>query len=211
MAAHWHILLPYEIAYEDKPEMQLSFETQFKPDFLFEKIRQYQVVQPAVQVGGFRVMRERVEKCYYLSPRMLREEFKGFYRFFLNEFYKKYYTEHRKFNSDTFERDLLQDFLRRLDDVSIGEFNFETIDAIESIDTNYFLHFDMISPLYVQEGYPLPMEGNSQMAVVSLLHSFERMNMNAQETVAFHNFMEHIKKIAKEKFRLAQYLFVAGY
>jgi len=211
MASHWHILLPYEIAFEDKLDMQEAFDMQFKPDFLFEKIRQYQIVSNMVLPGGFRASSERSEKCYYLSPRLLRDEFKAFYRFFVQEFEKMYKVEKRKFNSDTFEKDLLNDFLRSLDNVSIGEFNFETIDAIESIDSNYFMHFDLLSPTLISSGYPLPLTGNSQIAVVSLLQSFERMNFNVQETVAFHNFVEHIKNVSKDKFRIAQYLFVSGY
>lgn len=210
MAAHWHIMLPYELIVEDKPEMDLAYEEQYKEHFIFERTNEYQKVL-AMPIGVPQMAFHYREKQYQLSKTVLREEFLAFYRFFLNEFSKLYNTEKPKFYSHVFETDVLSDFLRNMEDLNCNGFEMRCIETIERIPTNYFLHFETLHPGLVYEGYPLPLHYHSEIKAVCLLHSYEKMNLVAQETVAFHNFVNHIQEVAKDKFKLAKYLFTAGF
>lgn len=210
MAANWHIVLPYKIAFEDNAEMNEKFEHIYKGAFEFESSREY-TREIAMPMGGKNLTFHHREKQYQLSKSMLRDEFLAFYRYFIQEFITLYYTDDRAFHSNLFESDILNRFLRKMEGMTEKGFDIDLKEEIEELEDNYFLHFDLLYPSIVYEGYPLPVRAHSRMDTICLLHSYEKMNLSVKETVALHNFVEHIKKTAAHKFKLANYLFVAGY
>ena len=209
MAKHWHISLPYSIILEDKPTLIAAFEKRYKSDFVFEKALEYQHITPIT--SGHSLTFKRRDLFYRLSSELLKDEFLVFYRFLLHEFRKMYEENARKMFSHVFESDLLEDFLREMEDLNCRGFEVGCIDKIHHLPSNYFLHFDTIHSQTVAEGYPLLPQYNSKMEVVCLIHSYEEMGVSEEEFLAFHQFTEHIKQKAKGKFRLAEYLFTSGY
>jgi hypothetical protein len=197
------------MAIEDKSEMNLVFESSYKKHFQFVKELEYQKVL-VLATSSEEVVFQRKEKHYSLSKDLLQEEFLAFYRFMMYEFRQMYQEDRRNMDSDAFESELLEEFLRNLEDLNCRGFETRCVEALEKMSNNYFLHFESISPQYVYEGYPLPTNYHSSMKVLCLLHSSEKMNSHPQETFAFQNFTNYIKEKAA-RFKIAQYLFMAGY
>lgn len=210
MAAYWHILLPLEFSIEDKAEMNSLFEAQYRQDFSFVKELEYKKVLVMPQQSN-ELLFQHTERHYQLSAEILKQEFLAFYRLFMYEFRKLYMTDRPKFFSHAFETDLLEDFMRELEDLNCEGFESRCIQALEQMPDNYFLHFEQLIPQYVYEGYPFPSQLHSSLKVVCLLHSNEKMGTSTAETLAFHNFVQFFKEKYQHKFRLAQYLFTAGF
>lgn len=209
MAAYWHILLPLEIAIEDQAAMRSVFEKSYKQDFQFVKELEYQKVLVLAQ-SSEEVVFQRKERHFSLSRELLKEEFLPFYRFMMYEFRQMFEQDRRNMDSHAFETELLEDFLRNLEDLNCRGFESRCVEALEKMDNNYFLHFDSIAPQYVYEGYPFPNMHHSTMKVLCLLHSCEKINTSPKEKVAFEHFIQYIKEKAA-RFSLAQYLFLAAY
>ncbi len=209
MAQHWHILLPYAIAIEDKPGLIAAFEEKYKSVFLFDKVLEYQQITPVN--SGHSLTFTRRELCYRLDNEWLREEFLVFYRLLLFEFRKMYGGNSKEMYSHVFETDLLEEFLRSMEDLNCKGFELKCIEQIKRISSNYFLHFEVISPQIVPEGYPLIPVYHSRIEVACLIHSYEPMNQSARETLVFHNFTEYIVEKLRKRFKIAEFLFTAGY
>jgi len=211
MAAYWHILLPYRISFQDEPEMQQAFDKKFGEGFIFEKIHEYEVEAPPLS-DGYVMKFQRREKNYYLDPALLAKEFKPYYQYLTSEFKALYENkEDRGFYSSLFDEKVFPDFLRRFEELPFEDFTKSYIEVLEKMNGNYFIHFDGLAPMYVYEGYPLPSDSNSEMKVVSLLNSYEKMNVIGEETAAFFRFGDHLKEKGAEQFKIARYVFVAGY
>ena len=63
--------------------------------------------------------------------------------------------------------------------------------------------------MIVFEGFEFP--NDFTVYAASILSSYDQMNLEPKETLAFHNFKTHIIEKFSDKFRLAKYIFNAGY
>lgn len=208
--AKWHIVLPYEISFENQAEMQEIFEEEFREDYIFQRAQEYLIPGP-VAMNGQRYTFDKKEKVYSISSFLWASEFHNFYRFLVNEFRKMYGSGTKKLQSPVFNTDLLLDFVRNLDYVYLKQLDTRTIHKIQAIPNNPFIAFEKLSHVKVQEGYPFPTRYSSQLSVMSLLQSNEKMHNSVAETVAFHNFLDHVQKVSKNRYRLAKYLKVVAY
>lgn len=208
--ANWHIILAYEMSFEQQNEMQEIFEEEFREDYVFQRTQEYLIAGP-VAANGQRYTFDKKEKVYRISSFLWASEFHNFYRFLVNEFRKMYGNGAQKLQSPIFNTDLLLDFVKNLDYIYLKQLDNRTIQKIQAIPNNAYISFDKLSPMKVQEGYPFPTRYTSQLSVMSLLHSHEKMHCSVAETVAFHNFLDHVKKVSKNRYRLAKYLQVVAY
>ncbi|MFN0200924.1 MAG: hypothetical protein ACKVTZ_05360 [Bacteroidia bacterium] len=207
--AHWQIFLPYRLTFENRGAMQDIFAEQYQNDFVFEKSREYLIPYPA-SANGKRYVYGKIEESYTLQARIVEREFGNFYRLFTHEFRKLYGGENRNFQSNIFQTEELLPFVLQLDRLYLRNFQDKSLQEITRLKENKFLKLETLSATKTLEGYPLPTHYSSQMQVISLLQSHQPMNTNRYETIAFHNFVEHIQDLCQHKYSLAKHLFVAS-
>ncbi len=209
MAAFWHILIPSKIAFEQKPENEQFFESEYANDYVFHSVNHYQR-QSAEMHDGKHIVFDHHDLVYVLKPEVVKSEFKAFYNDFINEFYNQYaHITERQFHSPVFDNDTRLSFMKEFNHLDFHGFNPDFENQIKVLNNNFFLNnFDNLFSMIVYDGFPFP--NDFTISAVSLLYSFEKMYLKAEETVAFFDFSKHFKTKYKDKYRLANYLFTAG-
>lgn len=208
MAAFWHISLPYQIVIEDK-ESSIAYMEANYPHFQFERINEYETQSPALP-NGKRLTFQRKDRIYQLPDALLQKEYKALYHDFIAAFQEQYVKANSLYSS-AFRTSLITDFLAEFDGLEFTQFDKTYEAALKDLENNYFVEVDTVANMYVYEGYPIPSDYRSHINTVSLLRSYEKMNVIAKETVTFFNFCDWAKTNLSSKYKIAPYLFVVGY
>jgi len=212
MSAFWRILLPIRISLQDNDAMLKRFDNLYAEDFVFDKVHTYQIEAPTKRADGTPFVFERTEKIYHLDSTLLKQELQPFFVAFVKQFQR--YANEQKYEIYSALKDepgldlFLEQFTSYQFDGDVDKFMAYLGDGEQE---NYFVHDDSLPHYAAYQGYPFSTKYNSSIQVISLLYSYEKMGVFPEETVMFHNFTEYIKKNLRDRFKLAQYIFVAGY
>ncbi len=82
---------------------------------------------------------------------------------------------------------------------------------LSDIENNYWVRDEGVPSMVVYEGYPLSKKEHSSISGLVVWSSYEKMNVYAQETLAFHQLVDRLTEKYSDTFTLAKYIFVAGY
>lgn len=210
MGAYWHIALPFEVRCLDRPEQTEMVEKMYGEDFRFDHIEREPIELPGLP-GGKPFRRERCEKIYRLDANVWKSEFQPFYLAFIEAF-RAYAAQCRyRVYSEALDQKLITPFLQQFKGIDVGNDPKNYVEMAQSLEENYFLHYYDLPQCVVYHGYPLPSADASSMKIVTLLHSHEKMNVIPEETVMFYNAVEVINAQLRASFRMAKYLFAAGF
>ena len=210
MGAYWHIALPFEVQCQDKPPQTKMVETLYGGDFRFEHVEEYQVKSPELPDGA-RLTFDRREKIYRLDQHIWNTEFQPFYLAFLETLQAHIVQRGYRVYSVVTDQELLEPFLSEFKRIEAQNDIESYLQAVEALETNCFLHSYDLPQQVAYHGYPLPSADASSMKIVTLLHSYEKMNVIPEETVMFHNAIDAIKTKLSGSFRLTNYVCVIGF
>jgi hypothetical protein len=199
MGIFWHVLLPVKVAFQNTRIMSEKFECLYSEDFVFDTIQ-------------LEFPKHYNQKIYHLNSGLLKTELQSFYVDFVNHFQKFAINQNYNIYSAIKDSKLIGPFLERFTSIEFGR-NMDSFMALlgDAEQENYFLYYDNLPCYVVYQGYPFPTEYNSSMGVISIMTSFEKINVIPEETVMLHNFVNYIKEMMKDKYKISKYIFVAGY
>ena len=210
MGAYWHIALPFEVRCLDRPEQTEMVEKMYGEDFRFDHIEREPIELPGLP-GGKPFRRERCEKIYRLDANVWKSEFQPFYLAFLETLQAHVAQRGYRVYSVVTDQKLLEPFLSEFKRIEAQNDIESYLQAVEALETNCFLHSYDLPQQVAYHGYPLPSADASSMKIVTLLHSYEKMNVIPEETVMFHNAIDAIKTKLSGSFRLTNYVCVFGF
>jgi len=203
MAAYFHLLLPYQITFPETEENQAAYDALYKNDFIFTKRKKEEI-----RFNDF----DDLAKFYYtknfvLNPEIIEKEFKSF----ISEIYTEWVAEHKKLYKSEIHPEEFKFFntkLNKLDSLTIKEFDKKTIGNIKE-NLNNYLYFTDLTEQITYTGFPLSDE--FELSVISVLRSYNKIQEEPEEEEILLRFTEHFKKKFSEKYKLSNYLFVAGF
>jgi len=198
------------VRFQDTKEMTEVFEKTYGADFIFDNIEQYQIESPQLP-NGSRLTFDRSEKIYHVDLNLWKAEFRNFYLAFITAF-QTYAAQHNyTVYSVALDQKLINPFIEKFKTFDVQDDPEKYVKILQTIETNYFLHVYDVPQSVVYHGYPLPRHSPSQIKMISLLSSYEKMQVMPEETVLLHNVVEYLKGNLPAAYRLAKYLFVVGF
>jgi len=213
MGAYWNVLLPYKFSIPNKKEYLDEFEKKYGKDFVYEKTRNYVRESPLLP-NGKRLKWQHEDNDYLLPLEIIRKEFVPFYRTLLQE-WDKLYLE--KFEGEIVRQTdgikNLEEILAEIEEVlqTTNLYEEKVQDKISKTEARYWLRSESLMPFYMYEGYPLKNGEGTSMECLVLWHSYEKMNLYVEETLAIHSLVDILKAKYSDTFVLARYLCVGGY
>jgi hypothetical protein len=209
MAAFWNLVFPYKISFENTEENQQIFDSKYKEDYIFKRIHSYKTVGQG-KGNGSEIVYEHNENEYFLDPDIIRKEFKPLFNNIIEEYLICYGTKPIvEIESVVFNDKIRLKFLNEFNNIELDIIDEDFIRKVRAIKNNSFIFFDNLFSMMVFEGYTLP--NDFSISVVSVLSSYREMNYVPQETLAIHKFTNYFIGKYNDKYRIAKYLFKAGY
>lgn len=203
MAAYYHILLPYQITFPETEENQEAFDVVYKSDFVFKKRK-----KEGIRLNDF----DDFEKTFYtkdyiLNSNCIMNELKSL----ILEIYAEWILEHKKlYKSEIHPEELkfLNSKSNKLDELTINQLDKKTIGIITEKLNNY-LYFTSLTESITYTGFPLSDE--FELSVVSIIRSYNKIQAEPEEEKKLLNFLAHFQKKYSDRYKLTNYLFVAGF
>ena len=207
MGALWSILLPYKVTFPYTEENQEIFDEKYKDDFVLDSVNEHET---KTKIDGEEFIYKYREKVYVIDNGLVTGQFKPLTNEIVNEWIKEYKDkENRDFYSVFFDIERTEIFLKAFNDLEFNGFTTEYIEKLRDSEKNCFMYDNHLNARWVIKGYSLPPSFN--LWAISFFYSYEKMNVIMEETVAFYNFTEHIKKIFKDKYTISKHIFIIGF
>lgn len=212
MGAYYHILAPFRISIEDDVQLQKDFEAKYGQDFVLESTERIERFSPLLP-DGTRLDFSYTEKTYTLPRKPIMAEIEAFLPVF--------YTEWRQLYEQRFQGKMYsmiadaKDIPRlsgEIKDVLSAEdwCDDEAKYAFDELNPNLF-YVETIYPQVVYEGYPIKTNKHTDLSAFSLISTYEKMGLIADEYAGFVLLLDKIQEKYADKYLIAKYLFIAGY